>query len=121
MNGDSTRRRSRARRARAPQRRERDPSELPGRTWALRLRASNRPSRTDLRLSGSKTSLAKCRAEHLLLVRAEQLLSSPCLDDHESTIRRITQMHHEPVGGTAQVLKPALDCTPQSVMIILFR
>ena len=30
-------------------------------------------------------------------------------------------MHHEPVGGTAQVLKPALDCTPQSVMIILFR
>jgi hypothetical protein len=115
------RRRSRARRARAPQRRERDPSELPGRTWALRLRASNRPSRTDLRLSGSKTSLAKCRAEHLLLVRAEQLLSSPCLDDHESTIRRITQMHHEPVGGTAQVLNPGLDCTPQSVMIILFR
>jgi hypothetical protein len=75
-----------------------------GSTWAVRLRASNRPSRTDLRLSGSKTSLAKCRAEHVLLVRAEQLLSSPCLDDHESTIRRITQMHHEPVGGTAQVL-----------------
>jgi hypothetical protein len=92
-------------RAYRPYRRERDTlRHFRGSTSAVRLRASNRPSRTDLRLSGSKTDLAKCGAEHLLLVSAEQLLSSPRLDDDESAIRRITQMHHEPVRGTAQVL-----------------
>jgi hypothetical protein len=58
--------------------------------------------------------------QYLVKVRAEGLLGSLRLNDHQSTPVRVTQVHPS-ARRAAQTLEPLLDCALQPVMIAQFR
>jgi hypothetical protein len=74
-----------------------------------------------VRFSRNETDVAECSAQNVVEVGAERIFGSPCLNNHQSTIVRITQVHHQSFGGTADVLESLLDCALQTVMITLVR